>query len=121
MYYVITDSEGNTLDTFRDGREAEQALLAMVTDEPGDANELLLLAHEDDGSPVGSARLYEDVLRARTTDLAAASALQRTSARLIRWQATTVFARTVGSTVVAAVKSSDLPHNANATDDKVPA
>ncbi len=119
MYYVITDSEGTTLDTFRDEREAEQGLLAMVAAEQGAENELLLLAHEDDGTPVGGARLYEDVLRARTTDLAAASALARSNARLVQWYATTASTQTIGSAIIATVKSADLPQPANATDDRV--
>lgn len=61
MHYVISDSEGNTLDTFRDERDAELALLAMVAAQPSDANELLLLAHADDGTPVGAARLAQDI------------------------------------------------------------
>jgi len=121
MHYVISDSEGNTLDTFREERKAEQALLAMVADEPEGAKELLLLAHEDDGSPVGSARLYEDVLRSRTNDLAAAGVLQRSRDRLVHWKATTVSTQTVGSTVITEITRSDRPKGANATDDRVPA
>jgi hypothetical protein len=61
MEYVITDSEGNTLDTYRDEREAERALLDIVAEHPADSRRVLLIAYADDGSAVGDARLAEDV------------------------------------------------------------
>lgn len=63
MYYVISDSEGSTLDTFRDESDAMHALVGMVSRQPADREELLLLAYRDDGAPLGAARLVDDVLR----------------------------------------------------------
>jgi hypothetical protein len=61
MYFAISDSEGNTVESFHEEAEAERALLAMVDECPADADELLLLAYEDDGTPAGDARLASDL------------------------------------------------------------
>lgn len=63
MYYVISDSEGSTLDTFHGELDAMRALVAMVSRRPQDRDELLLLAYADDGTPTGVARLVDDVVR----------------------------------------------------------
>lgn len=75
MYYAISDSEGNTLDSFRDERIAEQSLLVMVAERPEDEDELLLLAYDDAGNPVGAARLAVDIRQER-----GAAALERRTA-----------------------------------------
>lgn len=72
MFYVISDSEGNTLDSFRNAREAEEGLLAMVAERPEDENDLLLLVHDDAGEPAAAARLAADVRQER-----AGAALER--------------------------------------------
>jgi len=63
MYHVISDSEGSTVDSFSDEHEAEAELLALTQRHGGSGEIFFLLAYEDDGRPVGEARLAEDVLR----------------------------------------------------------
>jgi hypothetical protein len=63
MYYIISDSEGSTVDSFSDERAAEAELLTLAQRHEGSGEVFFLLAYEDDGRPVGEARLAEDVLR----------------------------------------------------------
>jgi hypothetical protein len=69
MYYVISDSEGSTLDTFTDERAAEDALVELSRRHERSGETFFVLAYEDDGRPVGEARLVGDVLQQQLSGL----------------------------------------------------
>ena len=60
MYYAISDNEGNAVDSFSDQHQAQAELLALTERHSGET--FFLLAYDDDGRPVGEARLAEDLL-----------------------------------------------------------
>ena len=60
-YYVILDSTANLVDSFTGADEARAALEAIVSQDPGSADEYALLTYADDGQPVGDAVLGADV------------------------------------------------------------
>jgi hypothetical protein len=113
MHYVISDSEGNTLDTFRDERAAERVLLVMVAERPEDENELLLLAYDDEGEPAGPARLATDVRCG-----SALAAIERCRSSLWYTMATCSSPRTVGSAIFGAMTTTSSTSGAN-TDGRV--
>lgn len=53
MYYVLMDSTGNLIESFRDEDAARAALEEIVENEPEAAEDVVLLAYEDDGTPGG--------------------------------------------------------------------
>ena len=55
MYYALFDSTGNLIESFTDEQEAREALDELAHDNPDSADELALLAYDDDGRPVGRA------------------------------------------------------------------
>lgn len=114
MYYVISDSEGKTLDTFRDADRAEQALLVMVARRPEDESDLLLLAYDEAGEPAGPARLAADVRQERQ-----AVALERMRAAM--WYSLTGGhgTATVGSAILGAVTVTGSAAEENDTDGRV--
>jgi hypothetical protein len=69
MYYAISDSEGSTLDTFTDERAAEDALVELSQRHDTSGETFFLLAYEDDGSPIGDARVVGDVLQHQLSGL----------------------------------------------------
>jgi hypothetical protein len=61
MEYVILDSAGNAVASFHDDATARATLYAIVEVEPDAADHLVLLAYDDEGMPVGEAKMYVDV------------------------------------------------------------
>ena len=61
MRYLILDNMGNAVDAFRTRVAAEATLRAIVADEPDAADVLCVLAYNDDGRPVGDAKMYDDL------------------------------------------------------------
>jgi hypothetical protein len=59
MRFVITDSEGNLLDSFDDELTAHLALREIAADDPDDRP--FLLAYSDDGTPVGEAVTVDEL------------------------------------------------------------
>lgn len=61
MHYLMTDSEGNVLDTFVDDVTARSALRTVVNNSPGAIDDVLLVPYNDDGSPAGEAVMFRDI------------------------------------------------------------
>lgn len=61
MQYMILDSAGNALDSFDDELTAHATLHSMIRFEPDAADDVFLLAYDDDGMPVGEALSVFDV------------------------------------------------------------
>jgi hypothetical protein len=55
MDYMILDSAGNALASFDDELEARATLHSIVAVDPDAADEVVLLAYNDEGIPVGEA------------------------------------------------------------------
>lgn len=61
MQYLMTDSEGNVLDTFTNEVAARSALRAVVSNAPSAIDEVLLVPYNDDGTPAGDAMMFRDI------------------------------------------------------------
>lgn len=53
MTYSIFDSSGNLIDAFHERAVALECLAALAQSEPEIADEVFLIAHDDDGHAVG--------------------------------------------------------------------
>lgn len=49
MYYVLLDSTGNMLASYREEGEARAALDQIVEEDPGAADEVALMTYDDEG------------------------------------------------------------------------
>ncbi len=49
MYYVLLDSTGNMVASYRDEGQARLALEQLVSDDPGAADDVALMTYEEDG------------------------------------------------------------------------
>jgi hypothetical protein len=65
---MILDSAGNAIASFTDEMTARATIHAIIRIEPESADELVLLAYDDDGMPVGQAQTFFDVPPAVTID-----------------------------------------------------
>jgi hypothetical protein len=50
MYFVLMDSTGNLIASYRDEDEARAALEQLVEDDPDAADEVALLTYDEDGA-----------------------------------------------------------------------
>ena len=66
MKYMILDSRGNAVDAFSTQVAARATLRAIVAEEPDAADELVLLAYNAEGRPVGEAATFYDLAPAAT-------------------------------------------------------
>ena len=69
MTYMILDSSGNAINAYDDIVAARAALRAIVADDEGTADHVMLLAYDDGGNPVGEAVTVAD-LPTQTASLA---------------------------------------------------
>ncbi len=72
MHFVIFDSTGNLVASFADEREALAEMAQIGAESPEAIGELALITHDDNGMPVGEARILsaedlEQVHRASVT------------------------------------------------------
>ena len=68
MEYMILDSAGNALASFEDEASARATLHAMAMVEPDAADEIALLAYDEEGMPVGEALFAWDLSPAVTVE-----------------------------------------------------
>jgi hypothetical protein len=50
MYFVLLDSTGNLIASYRDEDEAREALNQIVDNDPSAANEVALMTYDDEGA-----------------------------------------------------------------------
>jgi hypothetical protein len=50
MYFVLLDSTGNLIASYRDEDEAREALAQIVEDDPSAADEIALMTYDDEGA-----------------------------------------------------------------------
>lgn len=55
MYFVLLDSTGNLLASYRDEDEARSALAQLVDDDPSAADEVALMTYDDAGEVAADA------------------------------------------------------------------
>jgi|tagenome__1003787_1003787.scaffolds.fasta_scaffold20873999_3 hypothetical protein len=63
MRFVISDIEGDTLDTFETQRDAVDAALAMMDNHSVAPGGIVLLAYQNDGTPFGPGVRGDAILR----------------------------------------------------------
>lgn len=97
MDYMILDSRGDAVATFDDETAARATLRAIAQSEPDVASDLVMIAYDDDGMPVGEAVTAADLPLPYSLDAAtsvsvwasymttAAYRLERADAELDRW------------------------------------
>lgn len=61
MTWMLLDGTGNAIDTYDDEVAAHAALRALVEAEPAARDEVVLLAYDGEGMPVGDAITFEDL------------------------------------------------------------
>jgi hypothetical protein len=62
MFWALYDSEGRRHGSFEEESAAREALIETVRARPALESELVLLAYDDDGEPIGDGVMFEDLL-----------------------------------------------------------
>lgn len=63
MYYVLLDSTGNLIESYREEDAAQAALARIIEDEPDAVDDVVLIAYDEAGD-----RVEDPVFVARTED-----------------------------------------------------